>query len=288
MKILSLETATYFGGVGFLSSDVRESAGPFAPRGASGEILAAVHRFLSQCDCRSEDLDLVAVSTGPGLFTGVRVGLSIAKTLAWSNSGTGHGPALVGVPTLEAVASLALAGRRSAAKGDLVAAVTDARRGEVYTALFQVAERRIDETREPESVRDGTNAATLPPPPTLGQAHPEHALPAAPARPVRLRRLTDDMVVRPSRLARRLLQEEAGADDGDPVVWFVGDGAERYEEIFEQDLEGQARFFPFTDGNLPFEVAALALERFREGAVDDPIRLKPHYVRRPDARPPAI
>ena len=89
MRILSFETATYFGGVGYAAPGVRDGAGPFPPRGASREILAAAKGLLETHGCGVEDLDAVAVSTGPGLFTGVRVGLSIAKTLAWAQGERG-------------------------------------------------------------------------------------------------------------------------------------------------------------------------------------------------------
>src|SRR5512146_120169 len=134
MRILALETATYFGGVAYVDGDVRESVGPFAPRESSREVLAEANSLLEKHRVKPGQLNLVAVATGPGLFTGVRVGLSIAKTLVWSGK-AGEGPALVGVPTLDAVASLA-ADEDGLSPASLVLAVTDARRGEVYACAF--------------------------------------------------------------------------------------------------------------------------------------------------------
>ena len=134
MKILALETATYFGGIAYVDDAGSESLGPFAPRESSRQVMAAAEELLGTHNCSLSDLDTIAVSTGPGLFTGVRVGLSIAKTLAWAQGTSGHA-ILVGVPTLEAVASLA-----DAPAGSLVLAVTDARRGEIYAALFCAGE----------------------------------------------------------------------------------------------------------------------------------------------------
>ena len=72
------------------------------------------------------DLDGLAVSLGPGSFTGLRVGLGIAKGLA-----VGAGLALAGVPTLDCLA------RPLAAKGGLIVPARDARRGEVYCAIYR-------------------------------------------------------------------------------------------------------------------------------------------------------
>lgn len=135
MRILSLETATYFGGVACVTPKREASEGPFSPQTGSRQMLPAIDRLLKQLSLTPADLDLVAVSTGPGLFTGVRIGLSIAKTLTWAQ-GEDNPTALIPVPTLMAVATLAL-GKNETHEGDLIAAITDARRGEVYAALFR-------------------------------------------------------------------------------------------------------------------------------------------------------
>lgn len=74
------------------------------------------------------ELSVVAVSLGPGSFTGLRVGLSVAKVITQF----GRIP-LAGVPTLEAMA----AEEASASGAPFVVATLDARRGEVYTAGFR-------------------------------------------------------------------------------------------------------------------------------------------------------
>lgn len=86
------------------------------------------------------DFSLLAVSAGPGSFTGVRIGVSCVKGIAFA-----HNIPCCGVSTLEAIAYNGLA-----CEGSVLCAVMDARCGQVYNALFQVekgALRRLTEDR---------------------------------------------------------------------------------------------------------------------------------------------
>ena len=87
-----------------------------------------VERVLTDAGCTIEQLDGLAVSIGPGSFTGLRIGLAFAKGVAFA----GRLP-LVPVPTLEALAWVA-----DAAPGETVCAALDARKREVYAAFFRI------------------------------------------------------------------------------------------------------------------------------------------------------
>ena len=87
--------------------------------------------MLKNAELSLKDVDLIAVAHGPGSFTGVRIGVSMVKGLAWA----GDKPC-VGVSTLEAMAWHGLAA------GGLVCPVMDARRSQVYSALFEIREGR--------------------------------------------------------------------------------------------------------------------------------------------------
>jgi tRNA threonylcarbamoyladenosine biosynthesis protein TsaB len=89
-------------------------------------VLSLIDEVLAATAFSLSDLELLAVSIGPGSFTGLRIGLGVAKGFHLST-----GIPLVGVPTLEVLA-LALGPRRG-----FVCPVLDARKGEVYAAAFR-------------------------------------------------------------------------------------------------------------------------------------------------------
>jgi len=92
-------------------------------------LLPATKRVLAGASVRMEDLDLLAVATGPGSFTGVRVGLTTVK--AWAEV---YGKPVIGVSRLEAMArSLALRTGTG-----FVAACYDAQRAQLFAALYRV------------------------------------------------------------------------------------------------------------------------------------------------------
>lgn len=91
---------------------------------------AAVDEVLEAAEVAMGELAAVAVAIGPGSFTGLRVGLGYAKGLVMA-----RGLAIAGVSTMDAMALCALgAGLR---EGTMVCPVIDARRGEVYAALYR-------------------------------------------------------------------------------------------------------------------------------------------------------
>ena len=99
----------------------------------SENLLPMVETLLERLDLTTDDIDLFAVSVGPGSFTGVRIGVATVKGLAF-----GKGKPCVGVSTLEALAeNLAFLSDK------LICPVMNARRNQVYTALFRSNERLL-------------------------------------------------------------------------------------------------------------------------------------------------
>ena len=93
----------------------------------SRTLLPMAEDMLKNAELTIGDVDLFAVAHGPGSFTGVRIGVSTVKGLAWAG-----GKPCVGVSTLEAMAWHGLAA------GPYVCPVMDARRQQVYNALFEI------------------------------------------------------------------------------------------------------------------------------------------------------
>lgn len=104
-------------------------------------LLPMAEALLKTGGYKLSDVELFAVAHGPGSFTGIRIGVSAVKGLAW-----GANKAAVGVSTLEAMAYNGLA----FGEGAVLCCVMDARRNQVYNALFEIrdgAPVRISEDR---------------------------------------------------------------------------------------------------------------------------------------------
>ena len=92
-------------------------------------LLPMAELALRKCGLTVRDVDAVAVSRGPGSFTGIRIGVSAAKGLCW-----GAEKPAIGVSTLEAMAWNAV----DVSPESIVCCAMDARRAQVYNALFRI------------------------------------------------------------------------------------------------------------------------------------------------------
>jgi len=101
----------------------------------SQTLLVMAQELLSQCGKQPADVEAVAVASGPGSFTGVRIGVAAAKGFAW-----GREIPCYGVSTLESMA-LGLG-----AYDGIICPVMDARRSQVYNALFYVNQKELSRT----------------------------------------------------------------------------------------------------------------------------------------------
>jgi universal bacterial protein YeaZ len=128
--LLALETATDTCGVALLrDDDIVAEAHLHRPRVHAERLTTLVEDVLAHADTAPAGLDAVAVSMGPGSYTGLRIGMSTAKGWALAT-----GANLVGVPTLAAYAARV---RPMAARGDVLCPLFDARRDEVYAAAYR-------------------------------------------------------------------------------------------------------------------------------------------------------
>lgn len=126
MIVLGIETATPYGGAalwedGQILADIQNDG----TVSHSQRLMPAIDRALRGAERAIGDLDAVAVSIGPGSFTGLRIGLAVAKSLAYD-----CGKPIIAVPTLEALAA------HFSRPGIVLAPMLDARRSEIFGAMF--------------------------------------------------------------------------------------------------------------------------------------------------------
>jgi len=157
LRILALETSTLDASVAALEGDrvlgqtildrTRRTAQSFAP---------AIDQQLRGVGWRPQDVQLVAVTLGPGSFTGLRVGVTAAKTLAYA-----VGAEVFGLNTLQVIAG------QTPAACSRICAVLDAQRQQLFSADFRREGERLVETA-PTRIEDNA--------PWLGRLTPEIAV----------------------------------------------------------------------------------------------------------------
>ncbi len=138
-KILAFDTATRATAVALELGEehvveARDDPGPAERPAHATRLLALAVQLLDEANLGWQELDRLAVGTGPGTFTGLRIGIATARALAHA-----LGIPLAGVSTLQALASRAAREAREesdAGEVKTVMALIDARRGEVFVAAW--------------------------------------------------------------------------------------------------------------------------------------------------------
>ena len=127
MRILGIDTATACGGIGLIDDDAVVAEYAFhREETPSARLVPAIKTLLEEARIDLGGIDGMAVSLGPGSFTGLRVGLSAVKGLALATE-----KPVAGVPTLDALAA------QLPPTTSQICPLVDARKGEVYTALYK-------------------------------------------------------------------------------------------------------------------------------------------------------
>lgn len=131
IRVVALDTTTRAGSTALVVDGcvVDERTGDGA-RTHALRLPAEILTLASANQCAIADVDLYAVATGPGSFTGLRIGIATIQGLAHV-----HNRRVVGIPALEA---LAHAASRELPEGSLLAAWMDAHRHDVFAALYRV------------------------------------------------------------------------------------------------------------------------------------------------------
>jgi tRNA threonylcarbamoyladenosine biosynthesis protein TsaB len=121
-RILAVDTTAEFGSLALAGEEILLHA----PDGFGGVIFQHIERLLERTGLRLEEVDGFAAASGPGSFTGVRIGLACVKGLAEAT-----GRKAVAVSNLAALARFG--------STDLRVPLIDARRGEVYAAVYDAS-----------------------------------------------------------------------------------------------------------------------------------------------------
>ncbi|MCX7920250.1 MAG: tRNA (adenosine(37)-N6)-threonylcarbamoyltransferase complex dimerization subunit type 1 TsaB [bacterium] len=221
MLVLGIDTSTTTGGVAIVNDTyVLANYQLDLTVTHSARLFPALDTIFHNTQLTIQDINGIAVAIGPGSFTGLRIGVMAAKSLAVLNR-----LPLIGISTLSALAfPLSLTNRA-------ICSILDASRGEVYAAVYQ--------------------------------AHNGH-----------LDTIMKDTVIPLQNLLNHITF---------PCI-FSGNGVRKFRNDILVKLGNYASFAPTNlQMVLPSSVAELGLQKLRVGIQDDPLKLEPHYLRRPEA-----
>ena len=247
MNLLAIETATNLVGAALVTSDHAAERSHQGGRRHAESLAPAIEEVCALSGITVREVEAVAVDIGPGLFTGLRVGVATAKALA-----QGLGVGVLGVLSLDILAAGAveLAGL---AVPTTVVSVVDARRGVVFVATydFEAADGAVDgavaDPADPDAVRRG--------PPEL---------------------------LTPETLATTLAEDDPGSGRR---VLVVGDGAVRYLDQLSQVAHPDLGLAAEVSSPSPVTLGRLATRRLASGWEAGPaLDLVPDYRREADAR----
>jgi tRNA threonylcarbamoyladenosine biosynthesis protein TsaB len=136
--VLGFDSGSMIARIGLVSGGRIVASVAHRVKSHGADLPAAIDELMHDAGIKIKELSAIAVGTGPGSFTGLRVGVSYAKGLA-----AGASIRIVGIPSLDA---MALCGSRSptAHNGVKICPILDARKGEVYTSLYEVVNDALE------------------------------------------------------------------------------------------------------------------------------------------------
>ncbi|WP_042353109.1 tRNA (adenosine(37)-N6)-threonylcarbamoyltransferase complex dimerization subunit type 1 TsaB [Bacillus massiliigorillae] len=151
MKILAIDTSNYALGVALLDGD--QVVGEYISnlkKNHSVRAMPAIERLMNDCDMKPADLDKIVVAKGPGSYTGVRIGVTIAKTLAWT----------LNIP-ISGVSSLEVLAANGKFFQGYISPLFDGRRGQIYTGLYEGQNGQIKSVKKDTIVQSSDWAKEL-------------------------------------------------------------------------------------------------------------------------------
>jgi len=133
MKILAIDTSNFALGVALLNGN--QVVGEYitnVKKNHSVRAMPAIEKLMHDCGMKPADLDKIVVAKGPGSYTGVRIGVTIAKTLAWT----------LNIP-ISGVSSLEVLATNGKFFQGYICPLFDGRRGQIYTGLYEALDGQL-------------------------------------------------------------------------------------------------------------------------------------------------
>ena len=247
MLLLALDTSTRFASIALCSQEAVLSEYTWFASGNHGvDLLHHIQQIMAEQKISLQEIDAVAVATGPGSFNSVRVALATAKALSFSLK-----KPLIGISTLEIIG-----GQQCYYQGP-VCALLEAGRSELYAACytFDVADTKGGErTYRPRQLGD---YLLLSPQPL-------------------------SVVLQEQVTAWLESSSEVESRQPLPPFLFCGEISEVSRQALSAALPGQGLFVSnLLSTRSAATLALLAQHRLYEGEEDDPLVLEPLYLRRP-------
>ena len=138
MKVLALDTSSNVASIAILEDHKLLAEYLLNNKKThSRKLMPAITRIFKDIELVPQDIDIFAVSVGPGSFTGLRIGVTVAKSLAYSLN-----KPVVGVNTLDALANNVFI------NDSAICPIIDARNEQVYTAIYLRNNKNIERTSE--------------------------------------------------------------------------------------------------------------------------------------------
>ncbi|WP_058306286.1 tRNA (adenosine(37)-N6)-threonylcarbamoyltransferase complex dimerization subunit type 1 TsaB [Gracilibacillus massiliensis] len=143
MNVLAIDTSNQVLGVAISKDDeIKAEYTANIKRNHSIGLMPAIDHIMKETETTPDQLDRIVVAKGPGSYTGVRIGLATAKTMAWT----------LNIPIV-AVSSLELLAHNVRQQNILISPFFDARRGLVYTGLYENNHDRIFIKKEDQNIK---------------------------------------------------------------------------------------------------------------------------------------
>jgi len=138
MKVLAIDTSTEVAAVALMEDE--KLLGEYSinnKKTHSQKLMVMIDEIMKDLMLKPSDIDVYAASTGPGSFTGLRIGVTTAKAMAYATN-----KPVVGVPTLDALAYNIVTSKF------IICPILDARNSQVYTSLYEVKDNRLERITE--------------------------------------------------------------------------------------------------------------------------------------------